>query len=245
MKTKELFNEIATNYDLVNKIISLGLDRGWRKRAVEILEPESGKLYLDLGAGTGDIAIEFGRTATKAGIVSLDPALHMLNICKEKLLHTTDTHTADPENRYPVVCGNGLALPFRNETFDGAISAFCIRNIDDRNAVARELARVMKPQGKLVILDLWKPSSSVMSGICTLYNKTMLPVAGTLFSKGDAYRYLARSIQNFPPAEEIGTIFENYFENVKIYRLSGGIVSILSLVKNRNTARTNLNRNTL
>lgn len=227
MKTKDLFNRIADNYDLMNRLISLGLDKGWREKAIEILQPASNGSYLDIGAGTADLGINIvGQTPTTT-VVSLDPAIKMLKLGSEKITALNLT-----KDRLPIVCGNGLSLPFRDSTFDGVISAFCIRNIDDRMMIAEEIRRVIKPGGRFVILDLWKPESTILAGLCRIYNSTVLPLTGAILSEKEAYQYLAQSIEKFPPAKEIATLFEEQgFENVRVESLSWGIVSIVHGVR--------------
>lgn len=227
MKTKELFNRIADNYDLMNKLISMGLDKGWRKKAVKILEPSYNGFYLDIGAGTSDIGINIVSQTPTATVLSLDPAIEMLKLSINKI-----TGAKLEKESIPLICGNGLSLPFADSVFDGVISAFCIRNIDDRAKTAEEIHRVLKPGGRFVILDLWKPESTIMAGLCKIYNSTVLPITGAILSEKEAYQYLARSIENFPPAKEIAALFEKHgFEQVKVKSLSGGIVSIVSGMK--------------
>lgn len=223
MKTKDLFNRIAGNYDLMNGLISMGLDKGWRKRAIQFLQTVNDGCYLDIGAGTADIGINIVSETPTATVFSLDPAMEMLKLGIEKI-----STGCLKKNRLPLICGNGLSLPFSDLSFDGVISAFCIRNIDDRTKVAKEIRRVIKPGGRFVILDLWKPESTIMAGLCKIYNRTVLPLTGAVLSEKEAYQYLAQSIENFPPAKEIATLFEKQgFREVSVESLSGGIVSIV------------------
>ena len=228
MKTKELFNRIADNYDLMNKLISMGLDKGWRNRAVKFLQTVKDGSYLDIGAGTADIGINIVSETPTATVFSLDPAIKMLKLGIDKI-----SAGGLEKDRLPLVCGNGLFLPFSDSSFDGVISSFCIRNIDDRAQVAMEIRRVVKPGGRFVILDLWKPESTIMAGLCKVYNGTVLPLTGAILSEKEAYQYLAQSIENFPPAKEIATLFEDHgFNEVSVESLSWGIVSIVYGVRN-------------
>ena len=157
----------------------------------------------------------------------MDPAIEMLKLSINKI-----TEKKIKSERIPLVCGNGLSLPFADLVFDGVISAFCIRNIDNRTKAADEIHRVLKPGGRFVILDLWKPESTIMAGLCKIYNSTVLPLTGAILSEKEAYQYLAQSIENFPPAKEIASLFEKHgFQNIHIKSLSGGIVSIVSGLK--------------
>jgi len=189
---RRMFNGIARRYDRANHLMSLGLDRGWRRRAVEALSPRSGGRYLDVGCGTGDVALEILRRCPGASVVGIDPALGMLRVAGEKL------------EGVALLAGDATALAFRDGAFDGAISAFCIRNVADRAMAFAEMRRVLVPGGRVVILELTLPTNPLLRFGHWLYNRTIVPVVGRLLTRAKSpFRYLVDSVRDFPRAEAV------------------------------------------
>ena len=222
---RRMFDAIAKRYDLMNSVISLGRDGYWRRRAVSDLAPEDGQLFLDVGCGTGDVAMEIVRQAPRARVVGLDPAEAMLTIADEKAVASgmDDCITfraadiTDPGEEFP------------QAPFDGVTCSFCIRNITDRAAALERMASLMRPGGRLVILELTRPAGALARFGHKLYNSYFVPLAGRILSRGGAYKYLVRSIDNFPEPQAICEAMSDAgFQNVQQQKLSAGVVTLFT-----------------
>jgi demethylmenaquinone methyltransferase/2-methoxy-6-polyprenyl-1,4-benzoquinol methylase len=191
-----MFDAIAHRYDLLNRVISLGVDQSWRRRAVRALELAPGKRVLDLATGTADLAILIARTELGAEVVGLDPSRNMLAVGRAKV------DAAELGARVSLVEGDAEALPFDDSSFDGISMAFGIRNVKDRPRALREMARVVRRGGRVAILELSEPRGGPMAALARLHVHEIVPRLGALLSGAAEYRYLQRSIAAFPPAEE-------------------------------------------
>jgi demethylmenaquinone methyltransferase/2-methoxy-6-polyprenyl-1,4-benzoquinol methylase len=191
-----MFDRIAERYDLLNRILSLGIDQRWRRRTVAALELGPGDRILDLATGTADLAIEIARTEPSASVVGLDPSENMMRIGREKIAQS------DVSGRVELVAGDAQALPFEARSFDGTTMAFGIRNVPDRLRALREMARVTRPGRRVAILELSEPRRGVLSPFARFHIKTLVPWVGSIVSGAHEYRYLERSIAAFPPAEQ-------------------------------------------
>jgi demethylmenaquinone methyltransferase/2-methoxy-6-polyprenyl-1,4-benzoquinol methylase len=198
----EMFDRIAPRYDLVNRVLSLGLDVRWRKRAVRSLALGERPRVLDLATGTGDLAIEIARTHPGATVIGLDPSEQMLAIARAKL---TRRGLAD---RVSLIVGDAQHLPQRNCEIDAATIAFGIRNVPDRAAALRELARVVRPGGRVAILELGEPRSGLLGALARLHTRHIVPHLGALLGGRREYRYLQTSIAAFPPANEFAGLMQ-------------------------------------
>ena len=218
---RSMFASIAPRYDLLNHLLSLNIDRLWRRRAVDRLrwEREPGGLYLDNCAGTLDLAIELARRDGFSGrVVGSDFTYPMLR----GGLHKLDEVAVAP------VCADALHLPFPDESFAGATVGFGVRNLADLDAGLLEMARVLRPGSRLVILEFTTPHWQPFRGLYLLYFLRVLPFVGRLVSKhGSAYSYLPESVLRFPEPAELGRRMEGAgFRGVGWERLTGGIVAI-------------------
>lgn len=189
-----MFDGIARRYDLLNRINSLGLDQSWRRRAVEALALCPEERVLDLATGTGDLLLELDRRAQRLELrlelVGLDPSEGMLEVARAKL-----------GARARLVRGEAEALPFEDERFDALTMAFGIRNVADRPRALAEMRRVLRPGGRLAILELAEPRRGLLGAAARFHVHHVVPRLGALLSGGSAYRYLQSSIEAFPPAE--------------------------------------------
>lgn len=198
-KIQEMFDGIANDYDRLNHIMSLGIDRSWRRRALkEIVREDAVQEILDIACGTGDFSIAIARRMSPGSrVTGVDLSEGMLAVMKEKLKEE------GLEDR--VVCGQGdsEAMDFEDSRFDCATIAFGIRNFEHCEKALREILRVLKPGGRLVILELSVPSNPVIRWFYNLYFTRILPLIGGRIS-GDkaAYRYLPASVLNFPGKKE-------------------------------------------
>lgn len=213
---KEMFEGVAPRYDFLNRLLSLGIDRGWRRRVVESLDLTREHKVLDLCCGTGDLAFEIARTSR---CTACDFTWNMLTCARAK----------SKANGIPIAltCADTLALPFGDDRFDRATIAFGIRNLESMSAGLAEIRRVLKPGGRLAILEFSQPNRAWLKLPYRIYLDWLLPAVGGLLSKKEAYRYLAESIQGFPvPEILIDLLKEAGFVDARYTRLSGGIVAI-------------------
>ncbi|MDP6545443.1 MAG: ubiquinone/menaquinone biosynthesis methyltransferase [Phycisphaerae bacterium] len=222
---RRMFDRISRRYDLLNSVISLGMDRRWRRRAVSALAPEDGQTFLDVGCGTGDVAIEIVRQASHARVVGIDPAEAMLALADEKALAAG----MDDRLTFRAADVTSPSDEFPEAPFDGVACAFCIRNITNRAAALERMIGVMKPGGRVVILELTRPSNALVRMGHKLYNRTFVPLAGKLLSRAGAYKYLVRSIENFPKPQAICDAMDSAgFQNVRTTKLSAGVVTLFT-----------------
>ncbi|HXK21018.1 MAG TPA: bifunctional demethylmenaquinone methyltransferase/2-methoxy-6-polyprenyl-1,4-benzoquinol methylase UbiE [Polyangiaceae bacterium] len=191
-----MFDGIAHRYDLVNRVISLGIDQSWRKKTVRSLELRPGARVLDLATGTGDLAIMVSHMHPEVSIVGVDPSQKMLEVGAKKLTAAALTE------RIELQVGDAQALKFPDNTFDGLCIAFGIRNVPDRLQGLREMARVTKPGGRVAILELSEPRGGVLGPLARFHVHSVVPAVGALLSGAKEYRYLQKSIAAFPPATQ-------------------------------------------
>ncbi len=220
-QVRRIFSEIAPRYDLLNHVLSLNIDRRWRRRAVDALEwtASPGGLYLDACAGTYDLSLELtGRPRFRGGVVAADFARPMLVEGKEKL---------DGAPIHPL-CGDTLGLPFGEGIFHGAMVAFGVRNLADLERGLAELHRVLRPGGRLVILEFTVPPNPLVRTLYMLYFTRILPVVGRLVSGHPwAYRYLPESVRDFPGPDGLAGRMEGAgFREVGWRLLTFGIAAI-------------------
>ncbi len=201
---RRMFDRIGHRYDLLNRLLSGYGDVRWRRAAVRALDASADDLLLDVGIGTGDLALEAMKGRRKPRlIVGVDAAMGMMRIGRKKPAH--------PERRtIRFVGGIAEALPLRSGVFDGAMVAFGVRNFTDRAAGLRCIRRVLKPEGRLVVLELSVPRYPVIRQLYRLYAAHAIPWIGGLISgDADAYRYLQVSVEAFPERERFRSLMED------------------------------------
>lgn len=218
---REMFSNIAPRYDRLNRILSLSIDRSWRKRAVARLAWEScpGGVFLDACAGTLDLALTLARRpAFRGRIVATDFALPMLRLGSRK----------SGGSAVSAAVADTLQLPLPDRAFDGATVGFGVRNLTDLGEGLAELARVLKPGARLVVLDFTTPHFGPLRAVYLFYFRRLLPLVGRLFSgHATAYNYLPDSVRDFPPPEDLGRQMEAAgFSHCEHELLSGGIAAI-------------------
>lgn len=197
-KIRLLFDSIADDYDKLNHILSLGVDKTWRKRALKYIIDEGGQDILDIACGTGDFSIEMARHAAPGSkVTGLDLSEGMLKVMAEKVAGEGLSGIISQEQ------GNAEKMRFEDNGFDRATIAFGIRNFENRETALKEILRVLKPGGRLVILELSLPSNPVIKWLYKLYFMKILPWVGGLVSgEKAAYSYLPASVEKFPGKEE-------------------------------------------
>ncbi|HEU4728907.1 MAG TPA: bifunctional demethylmenaquinone methyltransferase/2-methoxy-6-polyprenyl-1,4-benzoquinol methylase UbiE [Kofleriaceae bacterium] len=198
----EMFDRIAARYDAMNRVLSFGLDRGWRRRTVRALELGERPRVLDLATGTGDLAIDIARMHPDATVIGLDPSRQMLAVAHHKLVRRG---LAD---RVSLVRGDAQHLPYGDGELDATTIAFGIRNVPDRLAALREMARVVRPGGRVAVLELGEPRRGVLARAARFHTRHVVPRLGALLSGAREYRYLQRSIAAFPPSDEFARLME-------------------------------------
>lgn len=191
-----MFDRIAPRYDFVNRVLSFGLDRGWRRRTVRALALGERPRVLDVATGTGDLAIELLRARPLGEVIGLDPSPGMLALARSKL------DRLGLGGRVTLIEGDAQQLPLASCEVDAATIAFGIRNVPDRGAALRELARVVRPGGRVAVLELGEPRSGVLGALARLHTRHVVPRLGAWLGGTREYRYLQRSIAAFPPAPE-------------------------------------------
>jgi demethylmenaquinone methyltransferase/2-methoxy-6-polyprenyl-1,4-benzoquinol methylase len=215
---KQMFARIAPTYDLMNRLMTGGQDRRWRERLLDLCDlPVHGRL-LDVGTGTGDIAAAARRRSPAVEVVGADFTYEMMAAGKDQ-----------PERRdLPFVQGDTLALPFTDNSFDAVVSGFLVRNVVDRVAVLAEHARVTKPGGRVVCLELTPPENSPLGPLFQLYFFHLVPILGGLISgDAEAYRYLPQSTLAFPAPQGLRHLMEQAgLRNVVYQEFMFGTVAI-------------------
>lgn len=227
LETPEMFTAIARRYDLLNHLLSLNVDRSWRRALVDMAQVADGDDVLDAATGTADVAIEFAGRSRAGTVVGLDRSAGMLEVAKEKL------RRRGLEGRIEVVEGDALRMPFEDRSFDVVTIAFGLRNLADYGAGVREMTRVLKPGGRLLVLEFFPPTGGAFLQLYRLYLKTVLPVVGRAVSgSAEAYDYLSSSIRGFATHDELRGFFQDAgLERTRRRRLTGGISYIYRGVK--------------
>jgi len=220
-RTPGMFTSIAHRYDFLNHALSLNVDRRWRRRLVEACRVKRGEHVLDVATGTGDVAIEFARRTHAGRVAALDPSVGMLEVARTKIAR--DPALAGIE----LVEGNALSLPFPAQSFDVVTIAFGLRNLPDYARGINEMARVLRPGGRLAVLEFLPPAGAARL-IFRSYVATVLPVVGRAISGSPAaYRYLAASIGEFIDAESVRALMTAAgLHGAGTHRLTGGIAGL-------------------
>lgn len=217
----EMFDNISPKYDLLNHLLSAGIDIYWRKRAIRLLKKEQPKIILDIATGTGDFAIE-ALSLNPEKIIGVDISEGMLAFGREKIAKLKK------DNIITLQSGDSESLTFSNNYFDAIIVSFGVRNFQNLLAGLTEMNRVLKPSGTCVVVEFSKPRSFPFKQFYNFYFKYILPLIGKTVSKdSSAYTYLPESVQAFPDGEAFLDIFKKAgFINTKCIPLTFGICSI-------------------
>lgn len=222
----DMFNNIAGKYDFLNHFLSLGIDKIWRRKAIAAISSIQPKVILDVATGTGDLAIEASKLFPEK-IIGVDIAIQMLSVGRQKL------QEAQLAGIITLETGDSEALRFDNEYFDAITCAYGVRNFENVSAGLSEMYRVMKPSGKLAILEFSHPAKFPIRQGYQLYFKYILPLLGKIVSKHSrAYTYLPQSVKTFPEGKQFCKMLEDVgFKNVKANPLTFGITTLYTADK--------------
>jgi demethylmenaquinone methyltransferase/2-methoxy-6-polyprenyl-1,4-benzoquinol methylase len=219
---KRLFSAIARRYDFLNHLLSLNIDKRWRRKLVDFAGAEENQSILDICTGTGDLAIRFAKANGQSKLWGVDQSQEMLRLARRKI------HHRELSGRIKLLEANALKLPFQDNSFDIVSVAFGLRNIGRHQVAIREMARVLKKGGRLLILEFSPPGSGLFSRTYRFYlNNFIQAVGGIISGSSEAYRHLSYSIAEFPQPEEIVRLMqEEQLKNIRLISLTGGIVCI-------------------
>lgn len=218
---RAMFARIAPRYDAANRIISAGLDSGWRRRAIALLAPPRRGRVLDVCCGTGDIAFALLRSDPSLRVTGIDFCEPMLERARERAQHEARGHVE-------FIAGDALALPFEDHAFDGATMGFATRNLVSIDGALRELLRVLRPGSRFVNLDMSQAPNRAWKQLFSLYFYRIVPAIGGLIGGSRAaYAYLPNSLTNHPGAEALRDRFAQAgFREAGFVRLMGGAVAL-------------------
>ena len=222
----QMFDTISENYDELNRVISLGIDVKWRKKVVEIVGKKNPKQILDIATGTGDLVLMMA-SLNPDRIVGLDISVGMLEVGRRKI------EKAKLSDKIEMIVGDSEEMPFNENTFDAITVSFGVRNFANLDKGIKEIARVLKPTGVLVILETSNPTKFPFKQGYKFYTNFILPIIGKIFSKDKvAYSYLSESANSFPFGEAFNNILQkNGFTNTKDTPVTFGVATIYTASK--------------
>ena len=219
-----MFGAVARRYDLLNHLLSAGLDIGWRRRAAAACDPQDGQTVVDVCCGTGDLAMAVARRMPEARVIACDFARPMLDLARRKFAE------AGFSDRAAVLEADALALPLPDASVDAITCAFGLRNLADPSRGLAEMLRVLRPWGAAVVLEFHPPGGrGVLAGAFRLYFRRILPNLGAWISgsRHGGYRYLVESVEAFSaPEATAAAMARTGFESVRIEPLTAGVVSL-------------------
>ena len=226
-QVEEMFDNISSNYDFLNHFLSFGIDHIWRRKTIRIVGENQPKIILDVATGTGDLAFAAQKRLNPEKIIGLDLSNGMLEVGREKI------SKRNLQDKLEFIQGDSENLPFENDSFDAVMVSFGVRNFENLNKGLKEIFRVIKSDGKIVVLEFSKPKKFPIKQSYFLYSKYILPFFGRMISKDkSAYTYLPASVAAFPEGKDfLEQLSIAGFRELKAKPLSGGIASIYSAKK--------------
>ena len=226
-QVEQMFDNISSNYDFLNHILSFGIDHIWRRKTIKVVAENQPKLILDVATGTGDLAFAALKKINPEKIIGLDLSNGMLEVGRTKI------NKRNLNDKLEFIQGDSENLPFDDHCFDAVMVSFGVRNFENLNIGLKEIHRVLKDSGKIIILEFSKPKSFPIKQSYYIYSKFILPVFGSLISRDkSAYHYLPESVAAFPEGNDFLQQLELVgFSNLELKKLSGGIATIYSAKK--------------
>lgn len=227
-RVADVFHSVAAKYDLMNDLMSGGIHRLWKRFTIEASAVRAGHKVLDIAGGTGDLSYQFSKLVGENGQVILaDINSSMLNVGRDRLIDrgvAGNIQFAQADAQY---------LPFPDNTFDCITIAFGLRNVTDKDLALRSMLRVLKPGGRLLVLEFSKPQHSLLEKVYDTYSFKLLPMIGKLVTKdADSYRYLAESIRMHPDQDTLKAMMNDAgFVNTEFHNMTGGIVALHKGIK--------------
>jgi demethylmenaquinone methyltransferase/2-methoxy-6-polyprenyl-1,4-benzoquinol methylase len=217
-----MFDRIAGIYDRLNSVMTAGLHHQWRRRAADLAQVGPGSRVLDVATGTGDLALELaGRVGPSGQVVAIDFSERMLELAREKAAGQPRAESIEFR------AANALELPFEDHRFDAATVGFGVRNFSDLDRGLRELARVVAPGGRVVILEMTTPQRPPLSTFFSLWFDRVIPVLGQLAGDADAYSYLPSSVRRFPPPDVLAArMHAAGLRSIRYVLTAGGIIAL-------------------
>ncbi|MGK0363984.1 MAG: demethylmenaquinone methyltransferase/2-methoxy-6-polyprenyl-1,4-benzoquinol methylase [Saprospiraceae bacterium] len=227
-QVSKMFDNIAPKYDLLNRVLSLGIDTIWRKKMIEKIRSLNPKQILDVATGTGDVALEAQKRLKPDFITGVDISHEMLEVGREKIRKKGLTESIRLD------LGDSENLPYDDNSFDAVTVAFGVRNYENLEKGMREMNRVLRPGGKLVVLEFSRPTIFPFKQLYNFYFKNILPTIGKLTSKDQrAYTYLYESVQAFPDGDDfLAVMNKTGYSSPDLERLTLGICTLYTGVKN-------------
>jgi demethylmenaquinone methyltransferase/2-methoxy-6-polyprenyl-1,4-benzoquinol methylase len=223
-----VFHSVASRYDLMNDLMSGGVHRIWKRFTIELSGVRKGNAVLDIAGGTGDLASRFSDIVGPEGSVVLaDINESMLKVGRDKLIDS------GRHSNIECVQADAQSLPFPDDSFDCITIAFGLRNVTDKNAALRSMLRVLKPGGRLLVLEFSKPGNELLSKAYDTYSFKILPVLGKLVANdSESYQYLAESIRMHPDQETLREMMEDAgFSRCEFHNMTGGVVALHKGIK--------------
>ncbi|WNO08205.1 bifunctional demethylmenaquinone methyltransferase/2-methoxy-6-polyprenyl-1,4-benzoquinol methylase UbiE [Teredinibacter sp. KSP-S5-2] len=227
-KVAGVFHSVAAKYDLMNDLMSAGIHRIWKKFTIELSGVRKGNAVLDIAGGTGDLTAKFAQLVGPEGkVVLADINDSMLKVGRDKLIDKGISGNVE------YLQTDAQYLPFPDNTFDCITIAFGLRNVTDKDTALQSMHRVLKPGGRLLVLEFSKPQNTLLEKAYDIYSFSVLPMMGKLVTNdSDSYRYLAESIRMHPDQETLKSMMETVgFSQTKYYNLTGGIVALHKGIK--------------
>lgn len=225
-QVEQMFDDIAAKYDLLNRSLSMGIDVLWRKKTINTLKEVQPKRILDVATGTADLAIEALRLNPEK-VTGVDLSAQMLEFGRQKLAKR------NLSDKITLVKGDSERLPFSDQSFDAVTVAFGVRNFENLQSGINEMYRVLRPGGKIAVLEFSKPKAFPFKQVYNFYFSYILPSLGGVVSKSkDAYTYLPESVKHFPEGEAFTAYLQNAgFKKTTIKQLTFGICSLYTGIK--------------
>jgi demethylmenaquinone methyltransferase/2-methoxy-6-polyprenyl-1,4-benzoquinol methylase len=224
----DVFHSVASRYDLMNDLMSGGIHRLWKRFTIELSAVRKGHSVLDIAGGTGDLAAQFANIVGSEGrVVLADINESMLQVGRDKLLDTGNAANIE------FVQADAQYLPFPDESFDCITIAFGLRNVTDKDLALRSMLRVLKPGGRLLVLEFSKPTSSLLGKVYDAYSFNIIPRIGKMITDdSDSYQYLAESIRMHPDQNTLKEMMEEAgFCQCEYHNMTGGVVALHKGIK--------------